>query len=117
MCSNLNSIIPQTYFSCNVYRMAVKGKLRRSKTSRRHSKRKHGRTYKKRGTRCTLRMRRIRGMHGGNYARDVTNGYTELVPRKPLNQIVVTMPGKVAMSGTSYKALMKDISDHGSDDI
>lgn len=62
-------------------------------------------------------MHRMRGMQGGNYERDVTTRYTELVPTKALNQIVVTMPGKVAMSGTSYKALMKDIADNGGDDI
>jgi hypothetical protein len=39
------------------------------------------------------------------------------VPTKGLHKFVVTMPGKVAMSGTSYKALMERIDTQGGDDV
>lgn len=95
--------------------MAVKGRHNRRKSSHRKSTRKHGRrhcrAYRKRGTRCTRRLR------GGNYETDVTTRETEGVPTKALNKFVVTMPGRVAMSGTSYKALMADIDAKGGDDV
>jgi hypothetical protein len=56
-------------------------------------------------------------LRGGNYETDVTTRETEGVPTKALNKFVVTMPGKVAMSGTSYKALMADIDAKGGDDV
>ena len=95
--------------------MAVKGKLRRNKTSRRHSKRKHDnkhrRTYRKR-TNC----RKYSGS-GGNYATDATTRETDGIPTKALNKFTVAIPGHPAMSGISYKRLAEAIDRDGHDDV
>jgi hypothetical protein len=62
-------------------------------------------------------MHSTRRIRGGNYATDITTRETEGVPTKGLHKFVVTMPGKVAMSGTSYKALMERIDTQGGDDV
>jgi hypothetical protein len=54
-------------------------------------------------------------MRGGNYETDVTTRTTEGVATKPLNQIVVTVPGYGTMSGTAYKKLAEEIDRDGPD--
>ncbi len=87
--------------------MAIKGKKRLTKTSRR---RKISRRNRK-----TLYNKRRQCIRGGNYKNDATTRTTEGDPTKPLNEFVVTIPGYPAMSGTSYKRLMEDKDRNGSD--
>ncbi len=90
-----------------IFRMAVKGKYRRRTGSRKT--RRRGRSTNRRRS----HHKRASCMRGGNYERDVTTRYTEGVPTKPLNKMVVTVPGYPAMSGTSYKRLAEDIDKDG----
>lgn len=91
--------------------MAVKGKnkaraLKYKSRSRRH--RSH--------TRRVTRRKVCRLMRGGNYERDVTTRELEGTPTKPLNKIVVTVPGFGTMSGAAYKRLMDDLDRNGNDE-
>jgi len=90
--------------------MAVKGKRRYRKTSRKSSLR-----HELSKTRRRRHTRRRRCMRGGNYEKDVTTRYTEGVPTKPLNKFVVTVPGYGTMSGTAYKRLAEEIDRDGPD--
>jgi hypothetical protein len=97
--------------------MAVKGRHRRrsTKSTLRHS----GRRRSTRSRRHTRRNRTHRNrrycMRGGNYETDVTTRTLEGTPTKPLNKIVVALPGHGTMSGTAYVRLMEDIDRNGSD--
>lgn len=90
--------------------MAVKGKRRYRKTSRKSSLR-----HSRRRARSKSVTRRRRCMRGGNYETDVTTRMTEGVPTKPLNKFVVTVPGYGTMSGTAYKNLALEIDRDGPD--
>ena len=96
--------------------MAVKGQFRR--------RTRHSKSQKRKSQKRNSRMRntcrggkRAHCMRGGNYAKDITTRYTEGVATKDLNKFVVTIPGKSAMSGTSYKRMMEDRDRNGGDDI
>uniref|UniRef100_A0A6C0DVF0 Uncharacterized protein n=1 Tax=viral metagenome TaxID=1070528 RepID=A0A6C0DVF0_9ZZZZ len=91
--------------------MPVKGKYRRRSTkSKLRSNRTHrNRTYRNRTHRKQRRMR------GGNYEKDVTTGTLEGTAIKPLNKIVVALPGYGTMSGSAYVRLMMDIDRNGKD--
>jgi hypothetical protein len=54
-------------------------------------------------------------MRGGNYETDVTTRTLEGTAVKPLNKIVVALPGYGTMSGTAYVRLMEDIDRNGKD--
>jgi len=54
-------------------------------------------------------------MRGGNYEKDVTTGTLEGTAVKPLNKMVVTVPGYGTMSGSAYVRLMRDIDRNGKD--
>ncbi len=86
--------------------MAIKGKNKRrvktNKSTLRHTRRKRIQSRRK----C---------MRGGNYEKDVTTRTTDGIPTKQLNQIVVTVPGYPAMSGTAYKRLAEEIDRDGPD--
>jgi len=91
--------------------MAVKGKhkaraLKYKSRSRRHKTR----------ARRTTRRKVCRLMRGGNYEKDVTTRELEGVPTKPLNKIVVTVPGFGTMSGAAYKRLIEDLDRNGNDE-
>jgi hypothetical protein len=55
-------------------------------------------------------------MRGGNYEKDVTTRELDGVPTKPLNKIVVSVPGFGTMSGAAYKRLMEDLDRNGNDE-
>ena len=86
--------------------MPVKGKYRRRSTK---SKLRSNRTHRNRTHRKQRRMR------GGNYEKDVTTGTLEGTAIKPLNKIVVALPGYGTMSGSAYVRLMMDIDRNGKD--
>jgi len=91
--------------------MAVKGKhkaraLKYKSRSRRHKTR----------ARHTTRRKVCRLMRGGNYEKDVTTRELDGVPTKPLNKIVVSVPGFGTMSGAAYKRLMEDLDRNGNDE-
>ena len=91
--------------------MAIKGKpkaraLKYKSRSRRHKTRSRRTTRRKI---CLL-------MRGGNYEKDVTTRELDGVPTKPLNKIVVTVPGFGTMSGAAYKRLMDDLDRNGNDE-
>ena len=76
------------------------------KKTKSHSlKKQKRRTYKK--SRNTMRMR------GGNYQTDITTRTLENMPMKPLNKVVVTVPGRGTMSATAYVRLMEDLDRNG----
>ena len=54
-------------------------------------------------------------MRGGNYETDVTTRTLEGQPTKPLNKIVVALPGYGTMSGRAYVQLMEGIDRNGND--
>jgi hypothetical protein len=54
-------------------------------------------------------------MRGGNYETDVTTRTLEGTATKPLNKVVVALPGYGTMSGTAYVRLMEDIDRNGND--
>ncbi len=82
--------------------------------SRRLSSR-HKKRYSKKYTKKHNRKHHRKTMRGGNYENDVTTRITEGIPTKPLNKIVVTVPGYGTMSGTAYKKLTEDIDRDGPD--
>lgn len=92
--------------------MAVKGKhkvraLKYKSRSRRHKTR----------TKHATRRRRICNlMRGGNYEKDVTTRELDGIPTKPINKMVVTVPGFGTMSGAAYKRLMEDLDRNGNDE-
>jgi hypothetical protein len=91
--------------------MAVKGKhkaraLKYKSRSRRHKTR----------ARRTTRRKVCRLMRGGNYEKDVTTRELDGVPTKPLNKMVVTVPGFGTMSGAAYKRLIEDLDRNGNDE-
>jgi hypothetical protein len=55
-------------------------------------------------------------MRGGNYERDVTTRELDGIPTKPLNKMVVTVPGFGTMSGSAYKRLIEDLDRNGNDE-
>ena len=96
--------------------MAVKGRHRRrsTKSTLRHSGRR--RSTRSRRNRTHRKHSNIRYcMRGGNYETDVTTRTLEGTPTKPLNKIVVALPGHGTMSGTAYVRLMEDIDRNGKD--
>jgi len=87
--------------------MAVKG---------RHTRRSKRRSTSRRMThRSKMSSRRRPCMRGGNYEKDVTTGTLEGTAVKPLNKMVVTVPGYGTMSGSAYVRLMRDIDRNGKD--
>jgi hypothetical protein len=92
--------------------MPVKRKSsKRSKSKKSYVKRKSSRRH----TRKMSLRHRPRRIRGGNYETDVTTRELEGVPTKPLNKIVVTVPGYGTMSGTAYKKLAEEIDRDGPD--
>lgn len=89
--------------------MAVKGKIRKYRLTRKTNSRRHTRKYRK-----THNNRRYK-MKGGNYARDITTRTLEGMPVKPLNKVVTTVPGRGTMSAAAYVKMMEDIDRNGSD--
>jgi hypothetical protein len=81
---------------------------RRTKCSTRHSS-KHSTRHSTR--RSTRKNRRV--MKGGNYETDITTRTTEGTPTKPLEKLVVTVPGRGVMDGKAYKQLMEDLDRNG----
>jgi hypothetical protein len=94
--------------------MAVKGKHKARLQKYKSRSRRH-RTRSRRHANTT-RRRVCRLMRGGNYALDVTTRELEGVPTKPLNKMVVTVPGFGTMSGAAYKRLMEDLDRNGNDE-
>jgi hypothetical protein len=91
--------------------MAIKGKhkaraLKYKSRSRRHKTR----------AKRTTRRRVCHLMRGGNYEKDVTTRELDGIPTKPINKIVVTVPGFGTMSGAAYKRLMEDLDRNGNDE-
>jgi hypothetical protein len=91
--------------------MTIKGKYRKSRRGRKSQSRRKRRGH----TRKTSLRHRPRRIRGGNYETDVTTRELEGVPTKPLNKIVVTVPGYGTMSGTAYKKLAEEIDRDGPD--
>ncbi len=81
----------------------------RSKTRSRTRSKTRSRTH-----RSTTRRRRY-SMRGGNYETDITTRTLEGTATKPLNKIVVALPGYGTMSGSAYVRLMEDIDRNGND--
>lgn len=81
-----------------------KGKGRSRKSKHSHKR------YRNRQKRMRIRTRKQRG---GNYATDVTTRTIEGFPSKPLNKVVVTVPGRGTMSASAYKLLMDDLDRNG----
>lgn len=92
--------------------MAVKGKHK----SRLQKYKSRSRSRRHRSRRHATRRRVCHLMRGGNYERDVTTRELEGIPTKPLNKMVVTVPGFGTMSGAAYKRLMDDIDRNGNDE-
>ena len=90
-------------------RMAVKGKRRYRKTSRKSSLR-HGSRAR---TRSKSHTRRRRCMRGGNYEKDVTEQVFQGFPMKASNKVVTTVPGYGTMSVSAYKQLQSDLDRNG----
>jgi len=91
--------------------MPVKGKYRRRSTK---SKLRCKRT-KRLGTHHNRTHRKQHRMRGGNYEKDITTRTLEGTAVKPLNKIVVALPGYGTMSGSAYVRLMEDIDRNGKD--
>ena len=91
--------------------MAVKGK-HKARVLKYKSRSRHHKTRARR----TTRRKVCRLMRGGNYEKDVTTRELEGVPTKPLNKIVVTVPGFGTMSGAAYKRLIEDLDRNGNDE-
>ena len=93
-------------------RRSTKSKLRCKRTKRlgthrlqtRHNRTRHNRTHRKQHR-----------MRGGNYEKDITTRTLEGTAVKPLNKIVVALPGYGTMSGKAYVNLMEDIDRNGKD--
>ena len=83
--------------------MVVKHKRTSKRTSKRRTKR----------SKSTPRHKTRRHLRGGNYETDITTRTLEGTATKPLNKIVVAMPGRGTMSGTAYVRLMEDIDRNG----
>jgi hypothetical protein len=81
-------------------KMTSKSKMKSKRKTKKNS-------YKKR-LRATVRRQR-----GGNYATDITTRTIEGFPSKPLNKVVVTVPGRGIMSASAYKLLMEDLDRNG----
>lgn len=94
--------------------MTIKGKYRKSRKGRK-SRRNQSKRKSRGHTRKVSLRRRPRRIRGGNYETDVTTRELEGVPTKPLNKIVVTVPGYGTMSGTAYKNLAAEIDRDGPD--
>ena len=94
--------------------MAVKGKYKTRilKHKTRSKYRTRNNKYKYRTTRRKL----CRLMRGGNYEKDIITRELDGIPTKPLNKMVVTIPGFGTMSGSSYKQLMEDLDRNGNDE-
>ena len=93
-------------------RRSTKSKLRYARTKRlgTHRNRTHrNKTHRNRTGRKQHRMR------GGNYETDITTRTLEGTAIKPLNKIVVALPGYGTMSGKAYVNLMEDIDRNGKD--
>ena len=96
--------------------MPVKGKYRRHSTkSKLRCKRTRRGSGKRLGTRHNRTHRKQHRMRGGNYEKDVTTRTLEGTAVKPLNKIVVALPGYGTMSGSAYVRLMEDIDRNGKD--
>lgn len=85
--------------------MAVKGKRRQQKTRKTRRKTKSN----------TRRQHHAPCQRGGNYERDATTRTLEGTPTKPLNKMVVTVPGHGTMSGSAYYRMMEDLDRNGND--
>lgn len=88
--------------------------------TKKHSRNRKQSTYKGKGKgngkgKGKNNTYRVRKFKGGNYETDITTRMTDGVATKPLNKIVVTVPGYGTMSGTSYKRLMEEIDRDGPD--
>lgn len=85
---------------------------KQNRTKRRaHIKRKTKRSIIKQ--RRVTRRRLANRMKGGNYEKDFTTRTLENMPVKPLNKVVVTVPGRGTMSASSYIKLMEDLDRNG----
>jgi hypothetical protein len=73
------------------------------------SKKSHQKSYRHRHQSRKMGHR----MRGGNYETDVTTRTLEGTPTKPLNKVVVTVPGFGTMSGSAYVRLMEDLDRNG----
>ena len=91
--------------------MAIKNKR---KSTLRHKRDKRSKTRGKRSMRSKTHRKR-QTMRGGNYETDVTTRTLEGTATKPLNKIVVSIPGYGTMSGSAYVRLMEDIDRNGND--
>lgn len=93
--------------------MAVKGK-HKARAALKYKSRSH--RHKTRAKRITRRRRVCKLMRGGNYEKDVTTRELDGIPTKPINKMVVTVPGFGTMSGAAYKRLMEDLDRNGNDE-
>lgn len=96
--------------------MPVKGKYRRrsTKSKLRYARTKRLGTHRNRTHRNRTGRKQHR-MRGGNYETDITTRTLEGTAIKPLNKIVVALPGYGTMSGSAYVKLMEDIDRNGKD--
>jgi len=92
--------------------MAVKGKHK----ARLQKYKSRSRRHKTHSKRHATRRRVCHIMRGGNYERDVTTRELDGIPTKPLNKMVVTVPGFGTMSGSAYKRLIEDLDRNGNDE-
>jgi hypothetical protein len=84
------------------------------KTTLRHKKgKKHITKQKTRRNRRFHTRKNRRVLKGGNYETDITTRTTEGTATKPLEKIVVTVPGRGVMDGKAYKQLMEDLDRNG----
>ena len=70
-------------------------------------------TIKAKAKAKTARAQRMKTMRGGNYQTDITTRTLENMPMKPLNKVVVTVPGRGTMSASAYVQLMEDLDRNG----
>ena len=96
--------------------MPVKGKYRRrsTKSKLRYARTKRLGTHRNRTHRNRTGRKQHR-MRGGNYEADITTRTLEGTAIKPLNKMVVALPGYGTMSGSAYVKLMEDIDRNGKD--
>ena len=91
--------------------MAKKIRTLRHKRGKKHSSKHSSKLSHKRSRFHTRKNRRV--LKGGNYETDITTRTTEGTPTKPLEKVVVTVPGRGVMDGKAYKQLMEDLDRNG----
>ena len=95
--------------------MTVKNKHKHHITKSKKLTLRYRLSHKRKSHKRKSHKRKQYHMHGGNYETDVTTRTLEGIAIKPLNKIVVALPGYGTMSGSAYVRLMEDIDRNGKD--